>query len=105
MVVISDGNVIMNQLDRNRPLELGFDKMTNTMYGNKEFLLNTVNYLLDDSGLINIRTKEIAVPFLDPQKTVEQRFQWQLVNLLLPLVLLALFGIVYHYFRKRKYAH
>lgn len=105
MVVISDGNVIMNQLDRNRPLELGFDKMTNAMYGNKEFLLNTVNYLLDDSGLINIRTKEIAVPFLDRQKTVEQRTQWQLVNLLLPLVLLALFGIGYYYFRKRKYAY
>lgn len=104
MVVISDGNIIVNQLDRNRPLELGFDKMTNAMYGNKEFLLNTVNYLLDDSGLINIRTKEIAVPFLDPQKTVEQRTQWQLVNLLLPLVLLAVFGMVYLYFRKRKYA-
>ncbi len=104
MVVISDGDIIVNQLDRNRPLELGFDKMTNAMYGNKEFLLNTVNFLLDDSGLINIRTKEIAVPFLDPQRTVEQRTLWQVVNLLLPLGLLAIFGIFFQYFRKRKYA-
>ncbi|MCW8980452.1 MAG: gliding motility-associated ABC transporter substrate-binding protein GldG [Altibacter sp.] len=104
MVVVSDGDVIVNQLDRNRPLELGFDKMTNAYYGNKEFLLNTVNYLLDDSGLINIRTKEIAVPFLDPQRTAEQRSQWQLVNVLLPLVLLVLFGVVFSYLRKRKYA-
>jgi len=103
MVVISDGDVIRNQLDRGRPLELGFDKWTQSFYGNKEFLLNTVNYLLDDSGLINIRTKEIAVAFLDPQKTSEERNKWQILNLLLPLGLLAVFGISFQYFRKRKY--
>lgn len=103
MVVISDGDVIKNQFQGNRPLELGFDKMTNTLYGNKEFLLNTVNYLLDDSGLINIRTRQIAVPFLDQQTTVEQRSQWQVVNLLIPLVLLTIFGVGFHFYRKRKY--
>jgi len=103
MVVISDGDIIKNQLQGSRPLELGFDKMTNQFYGNKEFLLNTVNYLLDDSGLINIRTRQIAVPFLDPQKTVEQRTKWQVLNLLLPLGLLTLFGIAFTFYRKRKY--
>jgi gliding-associated putative ABC transporter substrate-binding component GldG len=103
MVVISDGDIIKNQMQGNRPLELGFDKMTNQFYGNKEFLLNTVNYLLDDSGLINIRTRQIAVPFLDLQKTVEQRSKWQILNILLPLGLLALFGIVFTFHRKRKY--
>ena len=103
MVVISDGDIIKNQMQGNRPLELGFDKMTNSFYGNKEFLLNTVNYLLDDSGLINIRTRQIAVPFLDPQKTVEQRSKWQILNLLLPLGLLAIFGIIFTIYRKRKY--
>jgi ABC-2 type transport system permease protein len=103
MVVVSDGDIIKNQFQGNRPLEVGFDKMTQTMYGNKDFLLNTVNYLLDDSGLINIRTKEIAVPFLDPQKTAAERIKWQLINLLLPLGLLALFGIGFNYYRKRKY--
>lgn len=104
MIVISDGSLIKNQLRGNRPLELGFDKWTNTFYGNKEFLLNSVNYLLDDSGLINIRTKKIAIPFLDSQKTVEKRGLWQLVNLLLPLVILAIFGFIYNYYRKRKYS-
>jgi len=103
MVVISDGDVIKNQLDRGRPLELGFDKWTNSFYGNKEFLLNTVNYLLDDSGLINIRTKEIAVPFLDPQRSAEERTKWQVLNLLLPLSLLVLFGLGFSFLRKRKY--
>lgn len=104
MVVISDADIIKNQLDRGRALELGFDKWTQSYYGNKEFLLNTVNYLLDDSGLINIRTKEIAVLFLDPQRTSTERIKWQLVNLLLPLGLLAIFGFLFQYLRKRKYA-
>lgn len=103
MVIISDGSIIVNQFQNNRPLELGFDKWTNAFYGNKEFLLNTVNYLLDDSGLINIRSKEISVPFLDSQKVTEQRPLWQLVNILLPLVLLAIFGFAFTYFRKQKY--
>lgn len=105
MVVISDGDVIKNQMQGNRPLELGFDKMTNSFYGNKEFLLNTVNYLLDDSGLINIRTRQIAIPFLDIHKTAEQRTQWQLLNLLLPLGLLAIFGIAFTFYRKRTYTN
>lgn len=104
MVVISDGDIIKNQFQGNRPLELGFDKMTQSLYGNKEFLLNTVNYLLDDDGLINIRTKEIAVPFLDTQKTIKERAKWQLINLLLPLALLGFFGLIFNYYRKRKYA-
>lgn len=103
MVVISDGDVIKNQLQGNRPIELGFDKWTNTRYGNKEFLLNTVNYLLDDTGLINIRSKEITIAFLDPQKVVEQKTTWQALNLLLPLGILAVFGMGFTYFRKKKY--
>ena len=103
MVVISDGSIIKNQFQGNRPLELGFDKWTNTLYGNKEFLLNTVNYLLDDTGLINIRSKEISVAFLDPVKVAKNRFFWQWVNLLLPLNLICLFGLVFNYLRKKKY--
>lgn len=103
MVVISDGDVIKNQMQGDRPLELGFDRMTNSFYGNKEFLLNTVNYLLDDSGLINIRTRQIAIPFLDPQKIAVQRTKWKTLNLLLPLGLLLVFAIVFNYYRRRKY--
>lgn len=103
MVVISDGNVIKNQFQGNRPLELGFDKWTNTRYGNKDFLLNTVNYLLDETGLINIRSKEITIPFLDQQKTIYQRSKWQAFNLVLPLVLLSLFGGLFWWYRKKKY--
>jgi len=104
MVVISDGNVIKNEVIKNRPLELGFDQLTGKSFGNKEFLLNTVNYLLDDKGLINIRAKEISVAFLDTEKVKNSKGTWQFINIVLPLILLALFGFVFNYLRKRKYA-
>ncbi|GAA4231509.1 hypothetical protein GCM10022291_04160 [Postechiella marina] len=103
MVIIADGDVIKNDVIKNIPQELGFDRWTGKTYGNKEFLLNTVNFLLDDGGLINIRSKEIAVAFLDQGKIASQKTKWQLINILLPLVLLAVFGFVFNYIRKKKY--
>ena len=103
MIVISDGDVIKNDVQRNGPQELGFDKWTGQTYGNKEFLLNAVNYLLNDDGLINIRSKEITVAFLDQQKIADEKNLWQLLNLLLPLVLLAIFGFGFNYYRRKKY--
>ncbi|RXG32478.1 gliding motility-associated ABC transporter substrate-binding protein GldG [Leeuwenhoekiella marinoflava] len=104
MIVVADGDLIKNDLDQNgRPLELGFDKFTFKEYGNKEFLLNAVNYLLDDSGLINIRSKSIVLPALDIQKTTNDRYTWQALTLGLPLVMLLIFSFVYTYLRKRRY--
>jgi len=103
MVVISNDAIIKNQFQAKRPLELGFDKWTNNFYGNKEFLLNTVNYLLDDSGLINIRSKDVSVAFLNQEKASDQRLTWQLINIIVPLVLLAAFGLLFKYFRKKKF--
>lgn len=68
MIVISDGDVIKNQLRNGRPLELGYDKWTSSFYGNKEFLVNSTNYLLDHTGLINIRNKKVSIPLLDVKK-------------------------------------
>ena len=104
MIVIADGDVIKNDINRNTPLDLGFDRSYNQPVGNKEFLLNAVNYLLDDTGLINIRSKEIAIAFLDQEKVADQKTTWQLLNIALPLVLLALFGFAFNYFRKKKYS-
>ena len=105
MVIISDADLINNQLESNgRPVELGFDRFTGNFYGNKEFLLNTVNFLLDDNGLINIRSKEVAIAVMDPEKIVAQRLKWQLTNILIPIVLLAFFGLSFRWFRKRRYS-
>jgi gliding-associated putative ABC transporter substrate-binding component GldG len=105
MILISDGDVIRNQLDKDyQPLELGFDKWTNNLYANKEFMLNCVNYLLDDNGLINIRSKEVALPILDTQKVVDNYTYSQIVTIGFPIALVLLFGVVFTYLRKKKYS-
>ena len=104
MIVISDGDVIRNQLDKNyQPLELGYDKWTNKLYANKEFMLNCVNYLLDENGLINIRTKVVNLPLLDKQKVYDNYSTAQMLTIGLPLLLLSVFGIVFTFLRRRKY--
>jgi len=103
MIVISDGDVIKNELVKGKPQELGFDRWTGRKFGNKEFLENAVNYLLNDDGLINIRSKEVVIPFLDAQKVESEKTKWQFINIALPLLLLAIFGFVFNYFRKRRW--
>ncbi|WP_339709461.1 gliding motility-associated ABC transporter substrate-binding protein GldG [uncultured Kriegella sp.] len=103
MLVIADGDIIKNQLRNGRPLELGYDKWTNNHYGNKEFLINSLNYLLDDSGLINIRNKTVNIPMLDVKKIEEQKTKWQLINIGIPVVLILILGLVFSYIRKKKY--
>ena len=90
-------------MQRGEPLELGFDRFTGNTYGNKELLLNAVNYLLDDSGLIDIRSKEISIAFLNSEKTAEEREKWQIINLVFPLLLLGLGAFIFTFFRKRRY--
>ena len=105
MIVVSDGDIVRNQLDKNfQPLELGYDKWTNKLYGNKEFMMNCVNYLLDDTGLINIRSKEVNLPLLDKEKVYNNYTQTQVITVGLPIVLLAIFGFLFAFLRKRKYA-
>jgi len=104
MIVVADGDVIKNQIDKGAPLELGFDKWTNNLYGNKDFLMNSVNYLLDDNGLINIRSKDVDLPLLDKEK-VYQNYTWaQLITIGLPLLILTIFALLFTYIRKKKYS-
>ena len=105
MIVISDGDVIKNQLDKNfQPLELGYDKWTNNLYANKEFMMNCVNYLLDDNGLINIRSKEVDLPILDKEKVTAEYTASQIITVAVPIVILLLFGVAFTFLRKRKYS-
>ena len=105
MIVISDGDVIKNQLDKNgREVELGLDQRTGILYANKEFMMNCVNYLLDDNGLINIRSKEVNLPILDKEKVYASYTQSQVITVAVPIVILLLFGLVFTFLRKRKFS-
>jgi len=103
MIVIADGDVIKNEVVRNQPQELGFEFMTKRTFGNKEFLLNSVDYLLNDDGLINIRTKEVKLAFLDSNRIEAEKGKWQFVNIVLPLIVLGIFGILFNFFRRNRY--
>ena len=103
MVVISDGDVGKNQILKEQPFDLNRDKWTNQQFGNKEFLLNTVDYLLDDVGLIQLRNKTLKIRTLDKQKAFKERTFWQFLNVILPLIILFTFGFIFNYLRKRKY--
>ena len=103
MIVIADGDVIKNQLRKGTPIELGYDKWTNNFYGNKEFLMNCTQYLLEDSGLINIRAKKIKIAFLDQEKIAQEKLTWQVINLGIPVALLLIFRWMLNYRRTRKH--
>lgn len=105
MIVISDGDLIRNQLDKNfQPLELGFDQRSGNVYDNKDFMMNCVNYLLDDTGLINIRGKDLDLALLDKEKVYESYTATQFITIGLPLVVLLVFGLLFSYLRKKKYS-
>ncbi|MCF6350561.1 MAG: gliding motility-associated ABC transporter substrate-binding protein GldG [Flavobacteriaceae bacterium] len=104
MIVIADGDIIKNQIHQGEPLDLGIDKWTGQRYGNKDFLLNAVNYLLDDNGLLALRSKNIQLQFLDKEKAFKERNYWQFITVVLPLLILGIFGFLFTYFRKKKYA-
>lgn len=105
MIVISDGDVIRNQRKQSTGeiFPLGYDRYTNQQFGNKRFILNCLDYLCDDSGIIEVRAKEIKLRLLDKGKLKSQRTQWQIINLAAPIALLLLFGFVNKLIRKRKY--
>jgi ABC-2 type transport system permease protein len=106
MLVFSDGDVFKNQISEKDGsiFPLGYDRYSQQSFGNKNFLLNAVDYLTDDSGLITLRSKEIKLRLLDKGKLVEQKTTWQLINMIIPLIMLVVFGIFQHIYRRRKYA-
>ena len=106
MLVFSDGDVFKNDVIEKdgSTLPLGFDRYTQQSFGNKTFLLNAVDFLTDDAGLIDLRSKEIQLRLLDKGKIVAEKTKWQMINTLIPLVMLVVFGIFQHIYRKRKYA-
>jgi gliding-associated putative ABC transporter substrate-binding component GldG len=103
MIIIADGDVGKNQILKGKPTDLARDKWTNEQFGNKDFLLNAVDYLLDDVGLMELRNKTLQINILDKQKAFEERTFWQFLNIGLPLILLLGFGVGFNYLRKRKY--
>jgi ABC-2 type transport system permease protein len=106
MIVVSDGDVIKNQLHYSKgyPMPLGYDQYTGETFGNKDFILNSLDYLVDESGLISIRSRALKLRLLDMTRVNNHKFTWQAFNIIFPVLLVLIFGFVQNYLRKRKYA-
>ena len=105
MIVIGDGDIASNDFDANgTPLALGYDKYTRKVFANKDFLLNCVEYLVDDNNLIEARNREVKMRLLDKAKVLEQKGKWQLITFVVPLLFTLIFGLIYQFQRKKKYA-
>ena len=107
IIVCSDGDLIVNELSpkTGNPLPLGFDKTTQYVFGNKAFVLNSIDYLIDENGIIQARGKEVKLRPLDKLRSRDERTKWQVLNIALPLGILGLFGIILYMWRKRKFAY
>jgi gliding-associated putative ABC transporter substrate-binding component GldG len=103
MIVIADGDVGRNKVIKGEPLPLGVDMLTNEQFGNEQFLRNALDYLLDDSNLMELRNRNIEERLLDRQRITEEKSKWQWINLLLPLVIIGLLGGLFFWLRKRKF--
>jgi len=107
IVVVSDADIIRNDVrfDARGPLisPAGFDRYTNQIFGNREFVVNTLNYLTDASGIIQLRNKEFRLRVLDRNKVRNERTKWQIINTVAPSLIIALAGILQYYIRKQKY--
>lgn len=107
MIVVADGDIIRNQVsgvgENKKSLPLGYDRYTKQTFGNKEFIMNCINYLCNNEGLMEARSKEYKLRMLDQPKIMENKITWQLINVLVPILLVILFGLTYNYIRKRKF--
>lgn len=107
MIVVADADIIRNDVHIQDgqviPLELGRDRLTQELYGNKDFIVNAINYLIDDSGLMELRTREMRIRLLDRAKIGRSQLFWKLLNTLLPLMIVIFAGILAAFLRKRKY--
>lgn len=106
MIFVGDGDFVKNLYSskKNTFTPIGFNKWENYKFqGNEDFVMNAVEYLMDDSGIMGARSKRIKLRLLDKGKIIKEKTKWRIINILIPLLLLALFGFGYSYYRRRKY--
>lgn len=108
MIVISDGDIAKNYLDpssrqKAKPLPLGMNPFDGYLYANRDFMMNCMEYLIDNRGIIAARNKQIILRPLDQERAYREKLKWQLINLLLPLIVLTGFGIGYIFIRRKRF--
>ncbi len=104
---ISDAYLISNLYNpsNNRISPIGFNQWEQILYnGNQEYILNSIDYMVDEINVMEARNKDVKLRLLNRAKVIQEKTQWQVINMVLPLLLLAIFGLVFNSLRRRKYA-
>jgi len=105
MIVVADGDIATNQFSPSTgPLPMGMNLFTRYTFANKDFFLNSLEYLVNPTDILQTRSKEYTLRLLDPRRVKEQRTTWQLINIALPVLLVIIFGYIYQQLRKKRYA-
>jgi ABC-2 type transport system permease protein len=106
MIVAGDGDLIRNPYNplTQEAKPLGFNPYDRQQYANRELILNMIEYLLDQRGLLEARSREVRLRMLDKVRVEKEKTAWQVLNLLGPLVLLGLSGLIFNFWRRRRYA-
>jgi ABC-2 type transport system permease protein len=105
MIVVADGDVIQNRTRKGMVIPLGEDRYTGQIFGNRNFIMNCIDYLCDDSGLMEVRSKELRLRLLDRARLQEERLKWQLINTLLPILSIFIFGAFKFSLRYHRFAN
>ena len=107
MIVIADGDVIKNDVRRigntATPYPLGQDRVTGEMMGNRDFIINCLNYLVDDKGIMELRSREMKMRLLDKNRIRNEKNLWQLINVAGPVLIVIIAGLIYSFFRRKIY--
>jgi ABC-2 type transport system permease protein len=104
MIVVADGDLVINSIDQNEgPLQMGTNMYTKQQYANREFLLNSLEYMVDQSGILETRGKDFTLRLLDKTKYEGSKSFWQMLNIVLPALLVMFFIALYQFIRKNKY--
>ncbi len=104
MIVIADGDIIRNPVSSSgKFFPTGYDKISQFTFANKKFLLNCIDYLIDNNGLIEIRAKERTLRLLDPEKSKSQKEYFQWFSMILPIFSIIILGLVNYFVRKKRY--
>jgi len=104
MIVISAGNIFNNDYTaKDGVLPIGYYKYTGDFFANKDFLLNCLEYLTDNSGILEARSKDVKLRLLDTGRAKDEKTMWQFVNVAIPIAMVLVFASAYFFFRKRRY--
>ncbi|MFT3845568.1 MAG: gliding motility-associated ABC transporter substrate-binding protein GldG [Lacibacter sp.] len=103
-IVIGDGDIVLNSYTQKEPFPMGYSRSQERSFANRSFLQNALQYMTGNAGIISLRNKDVAPKLLNPQKVNEQRTAWQIINIVIPVILIILTGIIYLQWRKRKYS-